>query len=114
MDLAIQKKVVELVVAALGAELGSTPPWLMRPGEHECGQRWELVKSIYGNLTGGQVLPDLMPPRERRVLDAVLTVGGQSRALEVDETQHFNEFRATSLARYAHDSSIPLAFPAEL
>jgi hypothetical protein len=42
-------------------------------------------------------------------MDAVLKVDGQpARILEVDERQHFNEFRARTLRHYASD--VPLAF----
>lgn len=71
---------------------------------------WPLVQEIYAELTGGGSLPETMPPRERRQVDAILVVGGEARILEVDETQHFNRFRALTLRRY--NGQIPLAFPA--
>lgn len=110
MALELQTAVARFAVEILGAELDMTPPWLMRPGRNECRARWSLVQEIYAELTGGRRLPDTMPPRERRHVDAILVVGGEPRILEVDETQHFNRFRALTLRRYA--GQIPLAFPA--
>lgn len=110
MALELQNAVTRLVVEILGAEVGVMPAWLMRPGRNECRARWPLVQEIYAELTGGGRLPETMPPRERRQVDAILVVGGESRILEVDETQHFNRFRALTLRRYV--GQIPLAFPA--
>ncbi len=51
-----------------------------------------------------------MPLREHRRLDAVLMKRGQPpRILEVDETQHFNEYRATALRAYPR--GVRVAFP---
>lgn len=87
----------------------STPDWLMRPGRAECKRRWPLVRRIYSELTGLE-LPEEMPVRERRQLDAILIKRGQPpRVLEVDEKQHFNEFRATTLRAYP--TSVRLALP---
>ena len=105
-----QATVTALVARILGAEFVETPSWLMRPAEADCGEHWSLVCSIYNELTGF-VLPDVMPPRERRQVDAVLRVEGQSRILEVDETQHFNRFRALTLRRYPEAAKV--AFPVE-
>lgn len=53
-----------------------------------------------------------MPARETRRVDAVLdTADGASRILEVDETQHFNRYRALTLRLYP--SSARVAFPIE-
>jgi hypothetical protein len=55
-------------------------------------------------------LPEVMPPRERRAVDAIM--GGRGlpfRVIEVDEAQHFNPFRATTLRLYPKDADI--AFP---
>lgn len=85
------------------------PAWLIRPGRAECGRRWPLVRSIYSALTGAE-LPDEMPPRERRQLDAIFKKRGQPpRVFEFDETQHFNRFRAETLRAYPR--SVRLAFP---
>jgi hypothetical protein len=47
--------------------------------------------------------------RERRILDCVLKVANSaSRAIEVDEKQHFNRYRASTLRLYP--PTIPLAF----
>jgi hypothetical protein len=110
MALELQNAVTRFAVEILGAELDVTPPWLVRPGRNECRACWPLVQEIYAELTGEGRLPDTMPPRERRQVDAILVVGGESRILEVDETQHFNRFRALTLRRYA--CQVPLAFPA--
>jgi hypothetical protein len=64
---------------------------------------------IYHELTG-LVLPETMPRRETRRVDAVLDVGdGRPRILEVDETQHFNRYRALTLRRYP--TAARVAFP---
>jgi hypothetical protein len=73
-----------------GVVAGTMPSWLVRPVRDQCGRRWPLVKRIYGELTDLE-LAEVMPPRERRHLDAVLVKRGRPpRILEVDETQHFN------------------------
>ncbi|MCP9486551.1 MAG: hypothetical protein MSC30_11865 [Gaiellaceae bacterium MAG52_C11] len=105
-----QATVTALVARILGAEFVETPVWLMRPVEADCGGRWALVCAIYNELTG-LVLPDGMPPRERRQVDAVLQVDEQSRILEVDETQHFNRYRALTLRHYPEGARV--AFPIE-
>lgn len=85
------------------------PEWLLRPGRAECKRRWPLVQRLYTELTGLE-LPETMPPRERRQLDAILVRRGQPpRVLEVDESQHFNEFRSQTLRAYP--PSVKLAFP---
>lgn len=104
MALELQNAVIAAVRAALPEhdiiEEPATPPWLNRPGRAECGAAWPLVSDLYRELTGLE-LPEQMPPRERRHLDAVLVgPGGTSRILEVDEVQHFNPFRARVLAAY--------------
>jgi hypothetical protein len=86
----LQNAAVPLVARILAAELVATPQWLLRPAASECGGQWPAVCSIYHELTGLE-LPDVMPPRETRRVDAVLDTGdGSPRILEVDETQHFN------------------------
>lgn len=110
MALEFQHEVVESAVSITGARLVGSPPWLNRPGRSECGSRWDLVVDIYGQLTG-QPLPEVMPPRERRTVDAVLEYDdGSHQILEVDEAQHFNEFRALTLRTYIH---LPVAFDLE-
>jgi hypothetical protein len=100
--------VVRLVSDLLRASPGQTPEWLVRPGRKEIGQRWELVQSIYLDLTGLE-LPEVMRPIERRTVDAVLlTHDERPRILEVDEKQHFNSYRALTLRRYG--DKIPLSF----
>lgn len=106
-----QAAVTALVARILGAELVETPAWLMRPAEEECRDCWPLARSIYHELTRLD-LPEMMPPRERRQVDAVLRVGSESRILEVDETQHFNRFRALTLRHYPDDARV--AFPIAL
>lgn len=107
----LQAAVVPLVSSILGAELEATPGWLLRPGLDECGSSWKILYSIYTDLTRLE-LPDQMPPRERRRVDAVLDTGdGPPRILEVDETQHFNRYRAITLHRYPPTARVP--FPVE-
>lgn len=106
----LERAVIELVVRILGARIIPTPNWLIRPGREECGERWPLAQAIYRELTGLE-LPEVMRPVERREVDAVLAIDGQpARILEVDERQHFNEFRAQTLRHYV--GSVPLAFDA--
>jgi hypothetical protein len=83
----------------------------MRPAANECGGVWPTVRTVYRELTALD-LPDAMPPRETRRVDAVLDEGDDApRILEVDETQHFNRYRALTLRRYPADARI--AFPVE-
>ena len=106
-----ERKIVSQVVAITGWKLSETPQWLMRPGKVECGPAWPLVQNIYRELTGKD-LPDEMPSRERRKIDAVLIDNdGRSLFLEVDEKQHFNPFRAVTLSRYPAD--VQIAFDRE-
>jgi len=80
----------------------------MRPGKVACGKRWPLLRSIYHDLTGLD-LPELMPANNWRPLDALLGVAGSApRAIEVDESQQFNNYRGMSLRRYP--ANWPLAF----
>ncbi|GAA1301294.1 MAG: hypothetical protein ACTIMA_10970 [Brachybacterium tyrofermentans] len=104
MALEFQRSTIAAVRAALPEhqviEKPRTPAWLNRPGSTDCGDAWPLVRTIYRQLAAAD-LPEVMPPRERRSLDAViLGPDGHSRILEVDETQHFNEFRALTLQPY--------------
>lgn len=106
MPVQIQNKAIELIVAATGRAVGrQTPDWLQRPGRMECGDRWALIQSIYHALTGLS-LPDEMPLRERRRVDAILKDGGAPRVVEVDETQHFNHHRRVTLDMYPHDVAL--------
>lgn len=60
--------------------------------------------------TNGLALPDVMPPRESRSMDAILQgMDGSMRLVEVDKSQHFDRFRATTLRLYPEE--ISLAFP---
>jgi hypothetical protein len=107
----LQNAVVPLVARIVGAELIATPQWLLRPGPGECGAAWQTVCSIYHELTGLD-LPNTMPSRETRRVDAVLNDGHAApRILEVDETQHFNRYRAMTLRGYP--SEVRVAFPIE-
>lgn len=101
----IEFRIVDLVRNALGASLGVTPDWLIRPGRSECGSAWNVVRHIYGSLTDLE-LPTEMRSVERRTVDAVLVVGPQMRILEVDEKQHFNLFRAETLRCYPKASEV--------
>lgn len=108
-----ERAVIALVRSVLNAELSEMPPWLVRPGRAECGAAWPLIQTIYSDLTSGLELPEAMRAVERRQVDAVLLQSGQPpRILEVDERQHFNQYRAQTLAHYARD--IQLAFPADV
>lgn len=103
-----ETKVLRLVRQLLGGTIEHTPQWLIRPGRNECGKRWPLICAIYRKLADRE-LPETMPKRERRVLDCVLKVANSApRAIEVDEKQHFNRFRAETLRLYPR--TIPLAF----
>jgi len=114
MPLQCQKLVINLVRKVLGAaieEYPKTPSWLMRPGAAECGEHWSLICHIYKELTGRQ-LPIQMPKRERRSVDGILKGGdSQPRIIEVDESQHFNKFRAQTLSHYPLE--LELAFDRE-
>lgn len=99
----LQDRVLALVEDALDVEMGREVrvPWLARPGRAECGHLWGTIQGIYGALTDGGVLPEEMPLRERRSLDAVLVdAQGRHRIVEVDEVQHFTPPRAVTLGLY--------------
>lgn len=109
----LERAVVGLVREILDGEPVAMPDWLVRPGKVECGEQWPLVQELYADLTDGLVLPDVMRPVERREIDAILQRPGEPpRILEVDETQHFNMYRARTLNFYADD--VPLAFPTDV
>lgn len=109
MALAFQNRVLALLHAVLGGRLDTdrraTPPWLLRPGRAECRDQWDFVAGVYADLTGLS-LPETMRPVERRQVDAVLVVGATARIVEVDEVQHFNLFRAQTLAQYRPDHGV--------
>jgi hypothetical protein len=103
--LEVQRRCIELLAQVAGGDLapGPTAAWLIRPGRDECGIRWPLVQEIYRALTRRE-LPDVMPPRERRTIDAVLThLDGSRRLVEIDEKQHFTPARANVLEHYPSD-----------
>lgn len=111
MPLEVQYRTIELLEAALRRRIyvDRTPTWLLRPGREEFGPAWRKIRLIYRRLTDGMELPTTMPLRERRTVDGVL--GGRGlplRIVEVDESQHFNPFRALTLALYPET---PVAFP---
>jgi hypothetical protein len=109
MALELQHAVTQLVRDLIGGAEVQTPTWLIRPGRADCGRRWSLIQRIYRELTGLDLPPE-MPRRERRQVDLVLAPRGrQPRIFEVDETQHFNRFRATTLRLYPR--AIRVAFP---
>lgn len=65
---------------------------------------------IYRRLTDGMELPEVMPIRERRVIDGL--IGGRGipwRLVEIDESQHFNPWRAMTLRYYPPDALV--AYP---
>lgn len=108
----MERAVVALVTSITRATLDATPSWLKRPGRVECGDRWPLMSAVYTDLGSEAELPQLAPSRERRTVDAVLVdQGGGRRILKVDESQHFNAFRAATLQRYR--SEVSVAFDVE-
>ncbi len=109
MPLKIQKAVLDLIAQITGRTIETrTSIWLLRPGLIECGNYWQLVCQIYQGLTGRQ-LPEVMPARETRRVDGTLEFGcSGKRIIEVDESQHFNQYRSMTLRRYPKE--IQLAF----
>lgn len=108
----LQRRTIEVLENALRRRVydGPTPEWLVRPGRVECGPEWRRVRLIYRRLSGGLELPDIMAPRESRVVDGIL--GGRGlpwRIFEFDESQHFNVFRAVTLGLYPND--VELGYP---
>lgn len=104
----LERAVIAQVADILGGRTEKTPRWLMRPGRAECLEHWSRVCRIYRDLTG-KGLPEVMPKSEWRQVDAVLALpDGSRRIIEVDEAQHFNGYRATTLFRY---SEVRTAFP---
>jgi hypothetical protein len=98
----LQNRVLDLIEECLGAPLEreSCPDWLRRPGREELGDLWGGISACYSALTTPE-LPDQMPIRERRSLDAVMRHGdGQFRVVEVDEVQHFSPPRALTFSHY--------------
>jgi hypothetical protein len=111
MPLEVQMRVLDVLEQSLRQRVyeGPTPDWLTRPGRAECGPEWSRVRRIYRRLTDGLELPDNMPMRERRQVDGVIGGRGrQWRIVEVDESQHFNPFRALTLEL---TRQIPVAYP---
>jgi hypothetical protein len=103
--------VLDLIDEALGTTMTREvcPAWMRRPGRVECGGLWLTLQAIYADLTGG-VLPDEMPSRERRSIDAVLTNhDGVARIVEIDEVQHFTPPRARTLALYPRGAETAFA-----
>lgn len=103
-----QDRVLDLVHSSLRTAMDreSCPAFMRRPGMLECGALWETISQAYHALTG-LVLPDVMPSRERRQLDAIVTLrDGSSCVVEVDEVQHFNAFRALTLQHYPSGSRV--------
>lgn len=106
-----EKAAHALLTRICGPEI-ETPGWLKRSGRIECRNQWPLVEDIYRALTGRE-LPDIMPSRERRTVDGVFRgPDGRLFIFELDEKQHFNEFRKTTLTLYPEMA--PLAFSREL
>ena len=105
----IEQAAVKILTSIFGPPL-PTPDWLLRPGKQECGDRWPLVQDIYHRLAGLE-LPDVMRPVERRTVDGVFESAAGTFIFELDETQHFNKYRASTLRSYPDD--LPLAFDKE-
>lgn len=106
----IEKAAASVLTKICGPSL-TTPAWLVRPGQIECRDRWQLIREIYHRLTGLD-LPDVMRRVERRTVDGVFNYRKRTFVFELDEIQHFNVFRATTLLSYPSDA--PLAFSKEL
>jgi hypothetical protein len=111
MPLKVQRAVLALVSQVFRESVetrGKMPGWLIRPGKVECGAHWPLICEIYRELTGSE-LPEEMPKNNWRRVDGILQcVGSTPRIVEVDESQHFNCYRATTLRLYPPE--LPLAF----
>jgi hypothetical protein len=107
MALELQKAVLHIVQRVTGGVFVETPQFLNRPGKRECGNLWGIVSEIYSELTQ-LILPETMPLRNRRTVDAVLCANGKRYILEVDEIQHFNEFRRMTFEYYPRNH--PLSF----
>ena len=94
------EKAAHAILADILDPGGATPAWLNRPGLIECRTLWPLIQEIYRALTSCR-LPDTMPPKERRTTDGAFRLrSGQPFIFELDEKQHFNTFRATTLRMY--------------
>ena len=99
---------------------GPTPAWLMRPGRIECGEMWPLVQRIYTTLTS-MTLPDTMPSRERRTIDAVLThhadllasLQGWERRIDLIVLPDQADFDSLGLSGFARDALDDLQTMAE-
>lgn len=103
----VERATVSLLESICGPSV-PTPDWLVRPGRAECRSQWGLISEIYHRLTG-LTLPDVMRPVERRTVDGVFGLDrNRMFVFELDEVQHFNGFRATTLRTYPDD--LPLAF----
>ena len=111
----LQEQVLQVLEKALGRRVtrAPRPEWLSRPGRHECLTEWPRMRRVYRDLTDGMELPGTMPPKEWRELDGQF--GGRGvplRLVEIDEKQHFNEFRAKTLRLYPKQTR--LGFPKDL
>lgn len=102
----IEQAAVRVLASIFGPPL-PTPDWLVRPGKQECGDQWPLVQEIYHRLTGIE-LPEVMRQAERRTVDGVFRSEAGTFIFELDETQHFNAYRASTLRCYPDE--LPLAF----
>lgn len=111
MPRVMEKRTIELLEAAFRRKVKyETPQWLIRPGKEEAEHLWRKIRLIYRRLTDGMELPEVMPLRERRVVDGVFGGRGiRHRIVEFDESQHFNPFRAQSLRLYTEGAE--LGFP---
>jgi hypothetical protein len=112
MPLKIQRAILDLVSQVTGQPVeskGKMPSWLIRPGKIECGQRWPLICAIYRELTGFDLLFEVMPKNNWRRVDGILrSAASDPRVIEVDESQHFNCYRGKTLRLYP--SELRLAF----
>ncbi len=113
MSRELQRRLTDVLERGLGAELEreAPMPWLASPSSDICGRRWPVIQRIYAGLTDGLQLPAEALPARRHV-DVLLQGAGGATVLEVDEIQHFNRFRATTLDSYPDD--VEVAFPLAL
>jgi hypothetical protein len=104
----VMKQLIPHLVTA-DVHFQECPAWLIRPGRAECRDLWPTVQHIYNHLTE-QHLPETMPQRELRRIDITLHYpDGSKQFLEIDETQHFNQWRSMTLDFYPDD--VPVGFP---
>src|SRR5689334_17275606 len=92
MPLEQQNRCLEILNTKYKLANDNPPAWLNRPGKVECGRVWPTMCAAHRALTSRE-LPEAMPPREHRTLDAIFRLeNGRCFVFEFDEAQHFNRF----------------------